>query len=64
VIAVSLVLINTLLMLYDRSFDLITIMLVPYLIFEASIGPWLMIRGIGVAQEQAKAPRLGESKTA
>jgi hypothetical protein len=43
---VSLVLINVLLGLYDRKFDLQMAMLVPYLVFEALIGPWLMIKGI------------------
>jgi hypothetical protein len=44
--AVSLVLINVLLVLYDRSLEPQTIMLAPYLVFEALIGPWLMIKGI------------------
>jgi hypothetical protein len=44
--AVSLVTINVLVVLFDRSFDLQMIMLAPYLLFEALIGPWLMIKGI------------------
>jgi hypothetical protein len=44
--AVSLVTINVLVVLFDRSLDLQMIMLAPYLLFEASIGPWLMIKGI------------------
>ena len=46
VVAVSLVSINVLLVLYDRDIDLVMIMLAPYLVFEALIGPWLMIKGI------------------
>jgi hypothetical protein len=46
VAAVSLVLINVLVVLYDRDVELIMIMLAPYLLFEALIGPWLMIKGI------------------
>jgi hypothetical protein len=45
-VAVSLVTINILLVLYDRSFDLVMIALAPYLVFEALIGPWLMVKGI------------------
>ena len=45
-VAVSLVLINILLVLFDRSFDLQMIMLAPYLVFEALIGPWLMVKGV------------------
>jgi hypothetical protein len=44
--AVSLVSINVMLVLFDRSIELQMIMLAPYLLFEASIGPWLMIKGI------------------
>ena len=46
VISVSLVLISVVLVLYDRTIELNMIMLVPYLLFEALIGPWLMVRGI------------------
>jgi len=46
VLSVSLVLINILLVLFDRSLDLQMIMLAPYLLFEALIGPWLMVKGI------------------
>jgi hypothetical protein len=45
-ISVSLVTVNVLLMLYDRTFGLVMIMLAPYLVFEALIGPWLMVKGI------------------
>lgn len=51
VISVSLVLINILLVLFDRSVELQMIMLVPYLLFEALIGPWLMIKGIKASSE-------------
>ena len=44
--AVSLVTINILVVLFDRSLDLQMIMLAPYLLFEALIGPWLMVKGI------------------
>jgi hypothetical protein len=44
--SVSLVTINILIMLWDRDTDLIMPLLFPYLLFEASIGPWLMIKGI------------------
>ena len=44
--AVSLVTINVLLVLYDRDLELVMIMLAPYLVFEALIGPWLMVKGI------------------
>jgi hypothetical protein len=50
-VAVSLVLINILLVLFDRSFDLQMIMLAPYLVFEALIGPWLMVKGVRDASE-------------
>ena len=45
-VSVFLVTINTLVVLYDRDNDLIMIMLVPYLLFEGLIGPWLMVKGI------------------
>jgi hypothetical protein len=45
-VAVCLVSINVLLMLYDRNMELIMIMLAPYLVFEALIGPWLMVKGL------------------
>ena len=51
VVSVSLVLINILLVLFDRSIELQMIMLVPYLLFEALIGPWLMIKGIKSGSE-------------
>ncbi len=46
VAAVSLVAINVMLVLFDRSIELQTILLAPYLLFEALIGPWLMVKGI------------------
>ena len=46
IVAVSLVLVNVLLVLFDPNFDLVMIILVPYLLFEALIGPWLMVKGI------------------
>jgi hypothetical protein len=46
VAAVSLVLINVVFVLYDRDIELVMMMLAPYLVFEALIGPWLMIKGI------------------
>jgi len=46
VIAVSLVSINVMLVLFDRSIELQMILLAPYLLFEALIGPWLMVKGI------------------
>ena len=51
VVSVSLVLINILLVLFDRSIELQMIMLVPYLLFEALMGPWLMIKGIKAGSE-------------
>jgi hypothetical protein len=45
-VAVSLVAINVLVVLYDRNLGLQMVMLAPYLLFEALIGPWLMIKGI------------------
>jgi hypothetical protein len=45
-VAVSLVFVNVLMALYDRDTALIMIMLVPYLVFEGLIGPWLMVKGI------------------
>lgn len=51
VVSVFLVLINILLVLFDRSIELQMIMLVPYLLFEALIGPWLMIKGIKAGPE-------------
>jgi hypothetical protein len=53
-VAVSLVSINILLMLFDRSFDLQMLMLAPYLVFEALIGPWLMVKGIRDGSEIMK----------
>ena len=50
--AVCLVSISVLLVLYDRDLDPVmrsfpvVIMLAPYLVFEALIGPWLMVKGI------------------
>lgn len=46
VAAVSVVFVNVLLVLFDRDIDLVMIALAPYLVFEALIGPWLMIKGI------------------
>jgi hypothetical protein len=46
VAAVSLVFINVALVLFDRSIELNTMLLAPYLLFEALIGPWLMVKGI------------------
>jgi len=46
VVAVSLVSINILLVLFDRNIELQMILLAPYLVFEALIGPWLMVKGI------------------
>jgi hypothetical protein len=46
VVAVSLVSINVMLVLFDRNIELQMIMLAPYLLFEALIGPWLMVKGI------------------
>jgi hypothetical protein len=46
VAAVSLVAINVMLVLYDRNIELQMILLAPYLVFEALIGPWLMVKGI------------------
>jgi hypothetical protein len=51
ILSVSLVLINVLFVLYDRNIDLNMIVLVPYLLFEALIGPWLMVRGISGVSE-------------
>ena len=44
--AVSVVAVNVILVLYDRNIELQMILLAPYLLFEALIGPWLMIKGI------------------
>jgi hypothetical protein len=46
VVAVSLVSINVMLVLFDRNIELQMVMLAPYLVFEALIGPWLMVKGI------------------
>ena len=46
VAAVSLVFISVALVLFDRSIELNTMLLAPYLLFEALIGPWLMVKGI------------------
>jgi len=46
VVAVSLVLMNVLLVLFDRNIELQMILLAPYLLFEALIGPWLIVKGI------------------
>jgi hypothetical protein len=45
-VAVSLVSINVMLVLFDRNVELQMIMLAPYLLFEALIGPWLVVKGI------------------
>ena len=45
-VAVSLVSINVMVVLFDRNIELQMIMLAPYLLFEALIGPWLMVKGI------------------
>jgi hypothetical protein len=45
-VAVSLVSINVMLVLFDRNIELQMIMLAPHLLFEALIGPWLMVKGI------------------
>jgi hypothetical protein len=46
VVSVSLVTINVLGALWDRDSGLLMPMLVPYVVFEFLIGPWLMIKGI------------------
>ncbi len=51
IVSVSLVSINVLLMLFDRSLDLGMIIFPPYLVFEALIGPWLMVKGIRAGSE-------------
>jgi hypothetical protein len=56
VIAVSLVSVNVLLVLYDRGVDLVMPVLAPYLLFEALIGPWLMIKGIRDGSETELHP--------
>ena len=38
--------INVLLVLYGIEITIIMIMGAPYLVFEALIGPWLMVKGI------------------
>ncbi len=45
-VGVCLVSIDVLLVLFDRSLDLGMIILAPYVLFEALIGPWLMVKGI------------------
>jgi hypothetical protein len=56
-VAVCLVSINVLLVLYDPTFGLIMVALAPYLVFEALIGPWLMIKGIrGGAETRQRSP--------
>ena len=62
-VAVSLVSINILLVLFDRSIDLQMIMLAPYLVFEALIGPWLMIKGISDGSEIMKGEPALDSVT-
>jgi hypothetical protein len=62
-VAISLVSINVLLGLYDRNFELVMIMLAPYLVFEALIGPWLMIRGVSASSEAKVAPRFTAVKS-
>jgi hypothetical protein len=49
--------------LYDRDFELIMIMLAPYLVFEALIGPWFMIRGASAGSETKVAPRFTAAKS-
>ncbi len=49
--AVSIVAINVILMLVNRNIELQMPLLVPYLVFEALIGPWLMIKGIRQSSE-------------
>ena len=51
VAAVSVVLINVLFVLFDRDLELVMVALAPYLVFEALIGPWLMLKGIRDASE-------------
>ena len=46
IVAVSLVLMDILLVLLNVIPDLQMILLAPYLVFEALIGPWLMVKGI------------------
>ena len=46
IVAVSLVLMDILLVLLNVIPDLQMIILAPYLVFEALIGPWLMVKGI------------------
>lgn len=51
VVSVSLVSVNALLVLFDPGLDLGMMIFVPYLFFEASIGPWLMVKGIRAESE-------------
>jgi len=44
--SICLLSINVLLALYDPDVGKIMIMGIPYLVFEALIGPWLMVKGI------------------
>jgi hypothetical protein len=56
VISVSLVTINVVAVLWDRDFGLTMPMLLPYVVFEFLIGPWLMIKGIPKSQ-QIRSPQ-------
>jgi hypothetical protein len=53
-VAISLVSVNVMLVLFDRNFELQMIMLAPYLLFEALIGPWLMVKGMRGGSEMGQ----------
>jgi hypothetical protein len=55
VVSVSLVTINVLVVLWDRENGLVMPMLLPYVVFEFLIGPWLMIKGIRMTQRSSSA---------
>jgi hypothetical protein len=51
VASICLVFVNTLMVAYDSTIDPIAILLLPYVFFELSIGPWLIIKGINTGAE-------------
>jgi hypothetical protein len=54
VVSISLATISVVVVLWDRDIELVMLMLVPYVVFEFLIGPWLMIKGITIQPHHAR----------
>jgi len=61
-LAVSLVLVATLMLVWDRSLDPSRLLYAPYVPFELAIGLWLLIKGAGVPPPRASGGRTAAAE--